>query len=112
MTKLEQMRAQSQMKQYASNNITLDFEAIQNRSGVHSTLGHINQQSTTISNGPQDNNSQVEINNTLLLSNPLISNDNSNFNTTGLIHPIQSNGSLQQTAHIQKNASSIVGSSH
>jgi len=38
-TKIDQMRAQTQLKQYG--NITLDFEQIQaNRQGVHSTLAH------------------------------------------------------------------------
>jgi len=36
------------MKQYTSNNITLDFDTLQARPGVHSTLGHFNQQSSTI----------------------------------------------------------------
>jgi hypothetical protein len=44
-SKIEQLRASSQMKQYttgSNNNMTLDFDALQARPGVHSTLGHFN----------------------------------------------------------------------
>ena len=74
------------MKQYTSNNITLDFDTLQARPGVHSTLGHLNQQATTLSNNGQVNNQTLDVNSVLDMSNNFaISNEPSNFNTTGLL---------------------------
>jgi len=79
--KMEQLRASSQMKQYTSNNVTLDFDTLQARPGVHSTLGHFQ---TAQADQPLE----------LASLNPLASNETSNFNTTGLLNENQSNGSL------------------
>ena len=66
--------------------MTLDFDTLQPRSGVHSTLGHFNNnnhQSTTISNGPS---STIPLHNHAMdMTNPLQSQDTSAFNTTGLL---------------------------
>lgn len=71
---------------------------------MHSTLGH--HMNTTISQGGTNNAALETVSNLDLTSNPLISQDNSNFNTTGIIIN-QSNGSLHQTTQmIQKNATS------
>ncbi len=51
--------------------MTLDFDTLQPRSGVHSTLGHFNNnhQSTTISNGPS---STIPLHNHAMdITNPL-----------------------------------------
>lgn len=88
--KMEQLRASSQLsKQYTSNNVTLDFDTLQARPGVHSTLGHFQ---TAQADQP------------LELTHPLASNETSNFNTTGILNQTQSNGSLQNSQHITKHA--------
>ena len=87
MSKIDQIRAQSQMKQYQSNNITLDFDTIQaSRQGVHSTLGHHPQQFQTVVQNEAMEIDGSSFNNTAIMTSAQQSKGNPTNNSAALSH--------------------------